>query len=67
MSKFNGSVQISKDLYFKLITREHELELLERAGVDNWDGVGEVDWEELDELKQVLTKALHEAPSLLFK
>lgn len=65
MSKFNGSVQISKDLYYRLATRELELDLLEGAGVDNWAGMDCVEWKELDDFKKTLYKALHESNSFI--
>lgn len=66
MSKFNGNVQISKDLYFQLKKAAFEMELFEQAGVDNWDGVDEINWDLVDEFKQELHKKLDATESLIY-
>ncbi len=42
------TVTITTREYLNLVHRDLELTVLEAAGVDNWEGYGEADWDAID-------------------
>ena len=43
------TIQITLDRYMDMFRDVQNLQALEGAGVDNWDGYSEVDWDAIDE------------------
>ena len=57
------TVTIPTMTYLDLVESDFTLTALEHAGVDNWEGYGEVDWEAVDE-KVAAVKAELDAASV---
>ena len=51
-------ITISVNEYLRLLGSDFELELLNQAGVDNWSGIVEVDYESIREFKKEKMKEL---------
>lgn len=51
-------VEITKDEYYRLKVAELELDLLNAAGVDNWQGYGE-GFEDFAKLKEEIKKEIY--------
>lgn len=52
-----NTVTIMADVYHNLVHSDVTLDLLKAAGVDNWEGYGEVDWAAVDEEVSKITSA----------
>jgi len=57
-----NTVTIPKSTYLDLVESDFTLTALEHAGVDNWEGYGEVDWEAVDERVAAVKAELDAAP-----
>ena len=58
-----ATITITRQKYFDLCMAEEKLQMLEGAGVDNWDGCNEAFWpdfegEDLDQVEARLRKEI---------